>query len=569
MQIPLNEFENYIDETILKRGLQYFKKGQVGEIEEIGAGEYEAVVQGTEDYTVQLTVKNNTITESVCDCPYDGGPVCKHITAMIFALQQEELGMQNRSLPKLAKTGKTEKTPKQKKPAEQARELLEKISHEELKEFVLGKMARDSFLRADFFVHFAAYNTDYSREYYESQLKALVKSAKGRDGFIDWNRAKIFNKNVSEYLQLAGKSLAEKHFSKAMNIAEAVAVQAMDALNNGDDSNGELGSLLYGAFEILQQLSETKLSDSERNEFIAFCYQSFDKEIFEGWDWHTDLLQMASLQMKTENDAQEILTRLDKYEKGDDKYGWRKQKVQILKYGIFAKFDKDKAEKFLYQNLENNEFRTIAIEKTIAAKDYEKAKKIAFDGIEFDKKDKPGLVIKWYDFLLKIAEIEKDIENIINYAKCLYFESNSDKKEYYKILKNNIKPEKWTNFTENLIAEWKKNAKYHGQVAEILIAEQRWEQLLDLLKERPTFDFISLLEPHLKNDYAEELIKLYAKAIVDYASKFTGRSYYVEICKYLRRIIKLGGRTTADEIIKVLRETYKNRPALLQELDRV
>ncbi|MGQ9847778.1 MAG: SWIM zinc finger family protein [Bacteroidales bacterium] len=57
MQIPLNQFEQYIDETILKRGLQYFKKGRVHVVEEIGHGKYEAIVEGTEDYTVQLTLK--------------------------------------------------------------------------------------------------------------------------------------------------------------------------------------------------------------------------------------------------------------------------------------------------------------------------------------------------------------------------------------------------------------------------------------------------------------------------------------------------------------------------------
>jgi uncharacterized Zn finger protein len=49
MQIPLNQFEQYIDETILKRGLQYFKKGHVHEPEEISPGVYEAIVEGTED----------------------------------------------------------------------------------------------------------------------------------------------------------------------------------------------------------------------------------------------------------------------------------------------------------------------------------------------------------------------------------------------------------------------------------------------------------------------------------------------------------------------------------------
>ena len=65
MQIPLNQFEQYIDETILKRGLSYFNNGHVHEPEEISTGEYEVIVEGTEDYTVQLTLKNGIMTEYV------------------------------------------------------------------------------------------------------------------------------------------------------------------------------------------------------------------------------------------------------------------------------------------------------------------------------------------------------------------------------------------------------------------------------------------------------------------------------------------------------------------------
>lgn len=71
MNIPLNHFEQIIDEAILKRGLDYFKKGLVEEPEEISAGCYEAIVQGSEPYRVSVTIRNETVTEYSCSCPYD------------------------------------------------------------------------------------------------------------------------------------------------------------------------------------------------------------------------------------------------------------------------------------------------------------------------------------------------------------------------------------------------------------------------------------------------------------------------------------------------------------------
>ena len=39
MKIPLNEFEHVIDETILKRGLAYFKGGAITDFSKISTGE--------------------------------------------------------------------------------------------------------------------------------------------------------------------------------------------------------------------------------------------------------------------------------------------------------------------------------------------------------------------------------------------------------------------------------------------------------------------------------------------------------------------------------------------------
>lgn len=106
MQIPLNEFEQYINETILKRGLAYFKSGAISDFSEISNGEYEAIVSGTDEYTVQLEIKNNTLTAHSCDCPYDMGSICKHVVATIFYFQQDVLDF-NQSTTKSPKKKQT------------------------------------------------------------------------------------------------------------------------------------------------------------------------------------------------------------------------------------------------------------------------------------------------------------------------------------------------------------------------------------------------------------------------------------------------------------------------------
>ena len=131
MQIPLDQFEQVIDEKILQRGLTYFKKGHVQELEEVSPNTYEAIVEGTEDYTVRLTVENNVVTDYNCDCPYDLGPVCKHVAAVIFSLQEEELGLTKKAAKSKKSAGSG--TKKSKSVATQIDELMDKASVDELK----------------------------------------------------------------------------------------------------------------------------------------------------------------------------------------------------------------------------------------------------------------------------------------------------------------------------------------------------------------------------------------------------------------------------------------------------
>lgn len=91
MHIPLSDFEQYIDDVILSRGFNYFQSARITEFNEISPGDIDAIVRGSEDYFVNLKIQNGIVVEHHCDCPYDQGDVCKHIAAVIFHIQQDEL----------------------------------------------------------------------------------------------------------------------------------------------------------------------------------------------------------------------------------------------------------------------------------------------------------------------------------------------------------------------------------------------------------------------------------------------------------------------------------------------
>src|SRR3954447_14981730 len=86
--LTLNNFETQIASVIVQRGRSYYSNGRVISIEETGDNTWTAEVEGTDLYTVEVTLKNKTITDYFCDCPYDGA-TCKHVVAVLLTLRDE------------------------------------------------------------------------------------------------------------------------------------------------------------------------------------------------------------------------------------------------------------------------------------------------------------------------------------------------------------------------------------------------------------------------------------------------------------------------------------------------
>src|SRR3954464_11464313 len=86
--LTLDNFDTQIDPVIVQRGENYYYDGNVISIEEIEDNTWDAEVEGTELYNVEVKLKNKTITTYSCDCPYDG-VTCKHVVAVLFTLRDE------------------------------------------------------------------------------------------------------------------------------------------------------------------------------------------------------------------------------------------------------------------------------------------------------------------------------------------------------------------------------------------------------------------------------------------------------------------------------------------------
>ncbi|AFL83674.1 hypothetical protein Belba_1033 [Belliella baltica DSM 15883] len=561
MRIPLNEFEQLIDETILKRGLAYFKGGAITDFSEISNGEYEAIVSGTEDYTVQLEVENNAIIEHNCDCPYDMGAVCKHVVAVIFHLQQDELEL-NESSP-----NSPEKKKKTKSVNQQVKELLKAISHNELIEFVEENCKKDKKFRNYFLASFGHLNQNQSKEFYQKQIHSILQTAAGRDGWIGWSDMKYVVKATEPFLENAEKYLQKKNFENVFFISTALLEEITKAFQFGDDSNGDLGYFVESAMELLSKLSKEEISSALKQETFEYCISAFKQKLFEGWDWHLGILHIAGDLIDNENEADIILNCLESVNGEYEREYAQSYKLELLRQ---YKNQKD-VEEFINKNISNSKIRKQEIEKAFENQNFERAIALAKDGITCDEQSKPGLAKDWYDWLLKIALVQNDKPKIIEYARFRLIENFGATQDYYQILKNNIEPEKWHPFLEEIIKEVtpKNRWTYTELIRKVYIKEEWWDRLFLMLKQNLSLENIQENEQYLAKDYSAELIELYSERLTNYVEKYVGRNNYQTACRYLRRMKKLGGNDKVNELIELFRKQYPQRKALMDELTRV
>jgi len=560
MRIPLNEFEQLIDERILKRGLSYFKGGAITDFSEISSGEYEAIVSGTEEYTVQLEITNNTITEHNCDCPYDMGPVCKHVVAVIFHLQQDELELNQ---PNISKPRKK----KAKSVSQQVKELLNTISHKELIEFVQENSKKDKKFRNYLLASFGHLSQNQSKEFYQKQIHSILQSAAGRDGWIGWSDMKYVVNTTEPFLANAEKYLANNNFENVFFISTALLEEMTEAFQYGDDSNGDLGYFVESAMELLSKLAHEKLPKALKEEMFEYCISSFKQKLFEGWDWHLGTLHIACDLIEQESDADIILNCLDSV---NGKY--EIEQAQSFKLDLLRKFkDEKEVEKYINKHISNSSIRISEIEKAFNNKDFERVIKLSKDGIKCDEKDKPGLVKVWYNWLLKVAQTQKDTSKVIEYSRFLFIDNFHPEQDYYQILKENIEDKKWHPFLEEIIKEItpKNRWTYTELIRKIYIEEKWWDRLFIMLKQNLSMENIEQNEQYLSKDYSSELIELYSERIINYVEKYIGRNHYQTACRYLRRMKKLGGKEKVNELIELFRKQYPQRRALMDELTRV
>jgi len=573
MTFPIDQFEQHIEERILGRGLSYFKKGLVKFVEETAPGEWEAAVEGSEadDYEVSVRISNGSVQEHSCDCPYDHGPVCKHVTAVLFHIQQEQLGIVTPSSEeKMNRKEAGTKSPRPKSLKARAAEVLDGLTHEEALGLLRRLAESDAGFRNVLLTEFAHKVEGMGKDDFAKQLKDELNRIGDRDGFIGYREAGEAYDAAAGLLENARKLIGSGKSGAALPICQAVAEVMAGAMQYADDSYGDIGSAVEEALTLLSEIAASKtLSADEETALFNYCLAEFKSRRFSGFDWHYDFLAIACTLTEDKERADTVRVAAERAGGSD----WEQESVQRILVGLIHNIEGEPAAMaYMRMNVRNSHFRDQLIDRAISSGDFAQASDLAEQGIR-DDADKRGLVSDWENRLLDIAIAKGDISETLSRTRTLYLEGSRSKRNLYKLMKQYVPAAEWDAFVRLLATDLLTQKGWHvkEQFAEMCIQEGWLDRLLAMVKENPTYNYIEKYEKHLAKNFSEELSDLYVGAVLRTMSSTynMGRNHYQEACRYLRRVMKLGQREKAIKAADTLRELYPRRKAMLEELGRL
>ena len=274
------------------------------------------------------------------------------------------------------------------------KDVLKQIPEKDLRKFVAKELEIQEVLD-DFMSDFKnCFLQGDSGEAYINHLDSAFIDAEEDYGYINFSQQSKLLSVVSDAAEAAATFRENGNYEAAIDICFTILENGIDAINHSDDSMGYLGSIMDEGIQGLYALADPDvctLDEDSRWSFMDRCWSSIEENTFDGWDWHT---QMYDFLIALANDDEEygnIMECLDEDECFKSEYHKRKQ-LQ-MKHRLLEKWKgAEAAHEMMLNNLQIREFREKAIEEAIDANDFQRAYKLALDGIEQDKNERPGIV---------------------------------------------------------------------------------------------------------------------------------------------------------------------------------
>ena len=536
------EWKSWFEKRILDRGKEYSRSGLVEELE-ISDNEIKALVIGNDEYEVSISVRNGEIEDMDCTCPYaDEGFYCKHEAAALYAYE---------ALPKDSSAPKARSL--------SAEELVNNADEKAVREFLINALKKDKKLLDSFKLEVSSSSDEISISSYKKRIDSIISKYTDRHGYIDYYAAGDFIDAALDFVYDELYKLTEKGYIKeAFELSTYLFKEVSDV--DIDDSDGGLSTFGSELRDLWHDLSD-KADENTAKEM----YEWFASHL-NGWviDYMEEYLEDAIYEcFESEDILNKKLALADSRIKAASS-DWEKKKWILHRITVMRQIGVPENEFVSYcrKFYDDADIRRELVNYYVDTGKTEDAIDVLDDSLknynnnQFDTRENHALI---KDLYKKLGNKEKYMEHLwvlVTEHCCL---------DYFRELKAQYSSDEWQEVKAKI---FQANSSY--MLMQLYYEEKLYDRLMtELEKEGNTF-YIKEYEDVLIKLYPKRILKLYKEELNRNARQASKRSTYTYWAAELRHMLTIeGGYEVVSEILADWRVRYKNRPAMMQELDSV
>lgn len=537
------EWETCFQKRILDRGYDYYFDERVEDLR-ITSNRIKAVVYGTHPYHVEIKLNGNKIIGMSCDCPYaQDEHNCKHMAAVLYEWQLRVTH-----------------------PEIDSSQLVEDASEEDVRSFLI-QVLDDNPNLVESFKHYT--QNEISLDTMIDDLEGVCDSYSDGYHYIDYEFSRDFCDNyedaVDKWLDVLKKrdqySLAFRFLLKAYEV-----FYKLDIEDNGGETVALSVIIISQWANIIMCMDDLERLEAfvELGQYLNSMRDYYDSqkiiEIFfdclSGKEFLKLKLDLVKKQLDYIESHDNIINR------GYAIEGFAKKYLELLKKNKASKKEISAVHKKYWEYIP---IRMDCVYTCINNKEYDKALDYIDECIDFEYENQDRMK---YNIILK-KDIYKKQGNIKAYReelKNLILFFNDTNIDDYIELRSHYNDKEWITERDSLIEQLTPGCF----LCEILETEQLYGQLFDVILRSNNRDLLHQYTHVLNDEYPEKLIQLYREFVEKQAESTGSRKHYYQIVEELRIMKSItGGDKVVDEIIKKWKIQYKNRSAMLDELNRV
>lgn len=498
-------------DTIAERGRDYFRRGKVLNLKQSADG-WRAQVAGSggRAYSVLLQLfGSGGLKQGYCDCPYN--ELCKHLAAVWYA----------------ATAAETAEITRDDRPSESRR----------------GAQTGGDELLAD--------------------LRSLLGSyARGCDY---WQ-----SRRLAESLWPLQDQADMLPDAEQFAFLKTLYTRLNTIINRADDSDGLLGDCLFDCMESSEMLHR-QTNASLKAKIEKFWYgqmQDSDKHWITA-DTAADYWQAA---LCADGRAAEVLAWLEGQwpQRSGFDADYRRDKLIVGKYHALTFLDEAAAADWLQSHLRLPELRRIAVSRARAAQNWPLAEQLLQQGVKTAGHN-TELAREWRVQLLEIAEATGQSEAAAAYARALAVNPWQIDEGYYHRWKKQVAAETWPKAAAELEAQLQDGRHSQTALAQFYVLESRQDALAALLQQADREEILQGFIHRLDTDQQHAAALRWLDLLAAEAASLKERKHYAKWVKKLAQLLKRYPAIHARmvETVRHTRQQYANRPAMMQELDKL